>query len=524
MCGIIACIGVADPLLGPRMLDAIGHRGEDERRIERIGEQCLLGISRLSIVDARGGSQPLHDPARRLHLVCNGEIYNHRSLRDDLSHEFDFSSDSDSEVILALFRKYGAACAGFLDGMFAFVVYDELTGDFLACRDRYGIKPLYYARTRRAWYFASEAKAFAVLDEDIEAFDLIEPGAQVVCSTLQRWHERAAPRAKSVPSAAMVRALLEASVEKHLMVDQHIGVGTFLSGGIDSSIVTALCAKYRPDTTAFTVGVPGSPDIAAAQRVCEHLAIPHVIRWLELDEARALLPDAVRHTESFNPALVLEGLMTMLLAKAAREAGVKVVLCGEGADEIFAGYGVFLNKSPDAFGRCMRLALDNIHNTECLRLDRATMAYSLEARVPFLDPALVEYVTNLPMASLLGTSAGQVVEKMILRQSCEDLLPGEIVWRSKMGFYHASGILPVIQAVEDEISDQDFEACRQAYPAARLRDKFSMFLFMHWQALFGAFAGEHAFEKFGAYPVLQEVFDNREAMFSGTGETEPALA
>jgi asparagine synthase (glutamine-hydrolysing) len=503
MCGIVAHIGSSDLTVGTAMLEAIRHRGGDELRVQKMGDRCILGISRLSIVDVGGGSQPFTDPSDELHLVGNGEIYNHLALRQDLSYDLSFSSSSDIEVILPLYKKHREGCARFLDGMFAFVIHDAQTGEFLACRDRYGIKPLYYAKTRNGWYFASEAKSFLHIPEPIDTFDLIEPDSL---------------RPKSVPNARVLRALLDSSVEKHLMMDTNIKVGTLLSGGVDSSVITALAAQYRSDITAFTVGVPGSPDVQSAERVCEHLGVEHVIRWLDLDEAREMIAEAVRCTESFNSALVLEGLMTLLLARVIREKGVKVVLCGEGADEIFGGYGVFLNRKPDDFQRCIQMALSNIHNTECLRLDRATMACSLEARVPFLDPQLVDYVTNLPMQSLLSSVDGKVVEKHILRMACQDLLPPEIIWRSKMGFYHASGILSIVQKIEAEMSDATFETLRRNHPEARLKDKFSAFLFSYWNAIFGDLAGSRAFERFGNYPVLQEVLDNRQAMMAGTGE------
>lgn len=522
MCGIIAHIGSSDAVVGTAMLEAIRHRGGDEFRIQTIGDQCILGISRLSIVDVLSGSQPLSDASGELHLVGNGEIYNHAALRQNLGYDFRFSSCSDVEVILALYRKYGDGCAKLLDGMFAFVIYDARTGEFLACRDRYGIKPLYYAKTCNGWYFSSEAKAFLHIPEAIDTFDLVEPGCQIFSGDMQRWYAPHPLRPTSAPDIRVLRALLDSAVEKHLMVDPNIKIGTLLSGGVDSSVVTALAAQRHRDITAFTVGVPGSPDVQSAELVCEHLGIEHVIHWLDLDEAREMIGEAVRCTESFNPALVLEGLMTLLLARVIRSRGVKVVLCGEGADEIFGGYGVFLNRKPDDFQQCIQMALGNIHNTECLRLDRATMACSLEARVPFLDPQLVDYVTNLPMDSLLGYVDGKVVEKHILRLACQDLLPREIVWRSKMGFYHASGILSIVPKIEAGMSDLELETLQRRHPEARIKDKFSALLFSHWKATFGDLGGHRAFERFGSYPILQDVLDNRQAMIAGTGEVAVA--
>ena len=521
MCGIAAAFGAPKASSIIHMLKMIKHRGEDNTNIGAYA-QCILGINRLSIVDVQHGNQPFSDPSGTLHAVCNGEIYNHREIRKTTSHDYLYATESDSEVILSLYDLFGTDCVQHLDGMFAFFLCDERRGTFMAARDRFGIKPLYYLQDEKNWYFASEAKAFLGLGLPIERIEILPPGCFVTPNGVVRWYHLDAHQRVSVPAPSMVRVLLEESVKKHLMTDPKINVGTYLSGGLDSSIVTALAAKFRPDITAFTIGVDGSPDLDASRRVAAHLGIRHVAVSLDLREVREALPSAIYSIETYNQ-IALEGLMSMMLARTARQHGVKVVLCGEGADEIFAGYGVFRDKPANAVAKMLRETVSNINNTECLRLDRATMAYSLEARVPFLDPALVEYGINLPVDSLIRADNGRQVEKWILRKSCEDLLPADIIWRMKMAFDHGSGILALMKDIESEISDEDLATARREYPEANVNSKLSLHLFRLWRCRFGRLGGTNVNRLFGHYPVLQAALDARTAEQWGTGESEADL-
>ncbi|MFI5783577.1 asparagine synthetase B family protein [Nocardia sp. NPDC051570] len=518
MCGIVAIVGGPQLLDIDRMMGAIAHRGEDSFGTVEIGQRCALGMHRLSIVGAESGEQPLRSGDGSLHLVCNGEIYNHAAIRSHRAGDYEFRTGSDAEVVLALYQQFGAAAVEYLDGMFAFVLYDEQRDTFLAARDRYGIKPLYYIHDGESWYFASEAKAFLGLGLPIDRVRSLPQGALVTPDGVRQWYSLDAHRRTSVPDPALLRALLEASVDKHLIADPGIRIGTYLSGGIDSSIITALSAKRRPDLIAFTVGMEGSPDVAAARRVAEHLGIEHVVCSFDMNQAKALLSEAIHQTESYNQVLVFEGLMSMLLAREVRAHGVKVVLCGEGADEIFAGYGHFRTQSRHLIPALLRESIANIGDNECRRIDRATMAHSLEARVPFLDPAVVEYGLNLPTEAMLRPTDDRVVEKWVLRKAAEDLLPAEIVWRIKLAFDQGSGILGLLGAVDDEITDAELTDAQRRYPMAGITSKISLFLFRIWREQFGELGGDNMFRLFGYYPTLQAVIDARSRDNWGTGE------
>lgn len=523
MCGIAGVFGAPDAVAVRAMLAVTRHRGEDETAADSWDGLCSLGINRLSIVDVAGGQQPLADAIGRLHVVCNGEIYNHEAIRLDLSASHAFVTGSDAEAIVHLYDAVGEECVRQLDGMFAFVLYDGRRRTFLAARDRFGIKPLYYAHHDGLWYFASEAKAFLEVTLPPDAIQMLPPGHLLTPAGPRGYYALDDHRRKSMPNPQLLRALLEQSVATHLMGDPEIKVGTYLSGGIDSSIVTALVAKFRPDVVAFSVGMEDSPDVVAARRVAEHLGIRHVVRAFGMDEVRAMIPRAIYAIESYNPVMLLEGLMSMMLARVVKEHGIKVVLCGEGADEIFAGYGVFRDKPPLTLNAMLRETVGQIHNTECLRLDRATMAYSLEARVPFLDPQVVQYAVNLPAAALIGNDGERPVEKWILRKACEDLLPPEIVWRMKLGFDHGSGILGLIDELDVEIADEEVVQAQADFPHARIRSKTQLFLFRLWQETFGDLGGERVYDLFGAYPSLQAVIDARTSTGGGTGETPEDL-
>jgi asparagine synthase (glutamine-hydrolysing) len=386
--------------------------------------------------------------------VCNGEIYNHRALRQDLEGRKAFGSESDVEVIAHLYEDHGAGCVNLLDGMYAFVLYDSRRRTFLAARDRFGIKPLYYIRDADRWLFASEIKAFLGTGANVEDIQLLPPGHYLTEAGPRRYYDLADYRRRSADDPGLLYQILDAAVRRHLMADPSVGIGTFLSGGIDSSVVTAIAARYLPGLTAFTVGVPDSVDVADAAALCRHLGIAHVVVPFDLDQIWPLIPEAVYQMENYNPFIVLEGLMQMMLAKAARERGIKVMLSGEGADEIFAGYRIYRGKPPEATREMLLTSMAQINNTECLRLDRASMAHSVEARVPFLDPMVVEYAVNLPVAAMLRQEGGQLTEKWILRMAAERILPPEFAWRPKLGFYVGSGIADILDRLNDRISDE----------------------------------------------------------------------
>lgn len=512
MCGIAAVFGEDGEDSLKQMLRVTAHRGEDVTRLRAFENLGSLGINRLSIMDVERGDQPLNCEDGSVHVVCNGEIYNHQSIADELSAEHTLATASDAEVLPHLYEDHGADCVNFLDGMFAFVLLDRRRGTFLAARDPLGIKPLYYARTARAWYLASEAKALLQTDADPSAVRALPPGFRL---TPERGPEPYyhLPTHRSVPSPEVLRALLDHAVGKRMMADPDIGVGTFLSGGLDSSIITALAAQRRPDLTAITVGVEGSPDVEAARVVADHLGVRHVVRSFDIDELRERLSEAIWHVESYNPSMVTGAVVTLMAAQAARDAGLKVVLCGEGADEILAGYLALRDLPfPELHDKAWTL-MRNLHKTELQRLDRMSMAVSLEARVPFLDRDVVEYALNLPpSAKIRELDDGKRIEKYILRQAFDDLLPKSIVWREKCPFDQGSGARGVIRAMEAEIDDGELAQAQLDDPEAGIVNKEMLHYHRIWRRHFGELGGGTGYEQFGDYPVMMERIATRTAL------------
>jgi asparagine synthase (glutamine-hydrolysing) len=290
-----------------------------------------------------------------------------------------------------------------------------------------------------------------------------------------------------------------------------VEVGTFLSGGLDSSIVTAVARRHKPDLRAFTVGMAGTPDVEAAKRVAEYVGVEHHVRTFSVDEMIDALPEAIWHVESYNPSMVTGAVVTLMAARHAKNCGLKVVLCGEGADEIFAGYKAVRGLAWPELVKASWKLINNLHNTECKRLDRMTMAVSLEARVPFLDRNVVEYALNLPCEAKLQEREGRVVEKHILREAFSGLLPDEILWREKMPFDQGSGGRHIIERVNSMISDDELKEAQERWPEAQLTSKEMLFYYRIWREHFGDLGGRRVFDLFGNYPVMMGGISTRTA-------------
>lgn len=513
MCGIIGILGDAPADAAEAMLGAIAHRGRDAclwRQFDRFG---ALGINRLSIVDLERGDQPLFNEDGTLALVCNGEIYNHAAIRRDLRNDHVFSSRSDVEVILHLYEEYGDDAIKFLDGMFAFILFDFRQGRVLLGRDPVGIKPLWYRTAGDVTYVASEIKALvgrsfpAAEGEAGEGIRELPPGSIL---TRERGVERywEASLATTRPDFELCRALLTHAVRKRLMSD--VEVGTFLSGGLDSSIVTALAARENPRIRAFTVGMEDAPDVEMARRVARHLGIEHVVRTFTVDDMLELLPEAIYFIESYNPSMVTGAVVTLMCSRLAVEHGVKVVLCGEGADELLGGYSAVRSLSFLELRRKLETLLANLHKTELRRLDRLSMAATLEARVPFLDREFLEYAFNLPSDEKIREDGGRRVEKWHLRKAFEGLLPDELIWREKCPFDQGSGGRSMIPRIEDAIADDDYERKRREYAPWNIQSKEMLHYFEIWRSHFGDLLEPgKTFEMFGDYPVLMDQIAGR---------------
>lgn len=508
MCGIVGMFRVEQPDVLESMLDSTAHRGEDSTRFKFWDGRCGLGINRLSIMDLARGDQPLRNEQGDIHVVCNGEIYNQRAVASDLLGQHEFTTQSDIEVIPHLYEDHGEDCVNFLDGMFAFALYDARRRTFLAARDPLGIKPFYYARDGQRWFFASEAKALLQSGVDPAWIRTLPPGFRL---TPERGPEQYffLSSHKSVPNPALVRELVEHAVVKRLMAD--VEVGTFLSGGIDSSLVTAIAARHVPGLQAVTVGMEGSPDVEAARLLAAHLGIRHHVRTFTVDEMLSLLPEAIWHVESYNPSMVTGSVVTLMAARLAKELGLKVVLCGEGADEIFAGYLVLRDLKFTELHDATWTLLDNLHKTELQRLDRMSMAVSLEARVPFLDRDLVEYAINLPARAKIRENGERRVEKWILREAFDGVIPDEILWREKEPFDQGSGGRAIIDHVERQVTDDELEQAQQRWPEAHILSKEMLYYHRIWREHFGDMGGRRCFDLFGDYPGMMDRIQSRTA-------------
>jgi asparagine synthase (glutamine-hydrolysing) len=531
MCGISGTFGFANPTTSMAMRDALGHRGPDESASWTSPDgRCALDFRRLSIVDVAHGQQPFTDPTKQIRAVVNGEIYNHPSLRAELGTE-QFTTASDAEVVAHLYARDGLRGLEQLDGMFALLVHDGARDTFAAMRDRYGIKPLWYVHKpdgahgwRDRWWFASEAKALHAGGADVSRIRRLPPGHLLTPTGERRWYRLTPRQVPSFDDPEVLHALLDASVRRHLMADETVGIGVFLSGGLDSSAVAALAARHRPDIIAFTIGAERSPDVAAARLVAEHLGIKHVVVPLDLDELYAALPDAVAAIESYNPMVVVEGAVQSVLARVARHHGVTVALVGEGADEIGAGYGVFRSMPRNEVPTRMRGALSRIGDTEAKRVDLATMRHGVEARPVFLDPMVAEHVLNLPLSALLHEHDGRLWEKWAIRRAVQHLLPRDVVWRPKTSFDEGSGALQVLRRVRAAVPDHVFAEAQSTYPQAQLASKEAAFFHESFVDAFGNMGGGRVFELFGSYPLLDPVVAARDLDAGGTGEGAADLA
>jgi asparagine synthase (glutamine-hydrolysing) len=489
MCGIAAVYGHDAAGEATRMLRSLTHRGPDDEGDVQV-DGAWLGHRRLSIVDVDGGRQPFANAAGDVWLVGNGEVYNHEQVRATLGPA-PFATRSDNEVALHLLEERGPAALDELEGMFAFLVAGE-DGRFIAARDPVGIKPLYWARPPGrdgGVRFASEIAAFAPdWLAHVEAFPpgchwTPDGGIKRFASAVPQSGE-GAPAARAVWSPAgeppdealaATRDVVAGSVRRQMMGD--VPVGVFLSGGLDSAIVAAIAARHAArhgePLQTFAVGTQGSADLLAARVVARHIGSEHRERVYDAGEALRALPEVVRAIEHFDPSLVRSAVPNFLLAEMTAQH-VKVVLTGEGADELFAGYEYLRGfADPVELQAELMRTVHGLHNLNLQRCDRVTMAHGLEARVPFLDRQVIAFAFGLPMA-WKQSQPGQP-EKRLLRRAFAGWLPDEILWREKAEFGDGSGAKDVLRAtVEDGVSDGDFERGRDAVdPPLRTREELA---------------------------------------------------
>lgn len=465
MCGIAGMVGEPDEDLLRRMLQELRHRGPDDVGVV-VDDGAAIGQTRLSIIDVAGGHQPILDEEGRACIVANGEIYNFRELRRSLK-KHTFRTRSDSEVPLHLYEDSGPEVAEHLDGMFAIAIWDG--ANLFLARDIVGIKPLYYAFAADRLYFASEVKALLhATSTGIREF----PSGHWY-QTGRGFHPYASWKASSTVSVDAatavreIRASLEASVQKRLIAE--VPLGTFCSGGLDSSLVTAIAARHLEALHTFSTGMEGAPDLENALRVSEYIGTIHHTREFTEDEVLDVVPRAVWCLESFDAALVRTAIPTYFVSELAKEH-VKVVLTGEGADELYAGYDYLKELAPDALrGELVRIT-QGLHNLNLQRTDRMTMANSLEGRVPYLDWAHVGLALGLPPDWKIH--GPERLEKWILRKAFPGHLPESLLWRGKRKFAEGAGSSEVIhREAERQLTDTDLERIRSEAHPMEIRTK-----------------------------------------------------
>jgi asparagine synthase (glutamine-hydrolysing) len=467
MCGIAGSYQAAAPEHIQRMVERLRHRGPDGAGTmdTAVGS---LGHTRLAILDIAGGHQPLGDG--RAWISFNGEIYNHQELRHRYLGDRALRTRTDTEVILHLYELLGPQCVSLLDGMFAFAIISG--GELFLARDPLGIKPLYIGARGTTLYFASEIKALAEVTDDIHEFP---PGCW--CHSAHgetRYYTLGArkPPTDAIATEAQahdtIYATLRTAVSKRLMADVPVGVS--LSGGLDSSIVALLAREGLERLDTFAVGIAGSDDLAAARQVAQFLGTRHHELIYTAQDVQAILPEVIYYLESCDPALVRSAVANFFLARLASDH-VKVFLTGEGADELYAGYAYLgAIREPAALHTELMRITGALHNTNLQRADRMSMAYGLEARVPFLDVESVALALNLPAAwKLCGRGSP---EKALLRQAFVDLLPEAIISRPKQKYAAGAGSANIMAAIAGvTISDAVFARERE-----RLRARWNYHL------------------------------------------------
>ncbi len=467
MCGIAGIWQYGSEESVRTMMRRLRHRGPDAAGLYRRAGR-VIGHRRLSIMDPEGGDQPIYSADGARAVCANGEIYNHPALRERLGARHAYRTSCDSESALHLYEEAFVGAAEQLDGMFALALADG--PDLYVARDPIGIKPLYVGRHVNGLVFASELKALAGLAQEVREFP---PGTWYHSRLgFKQFYEvpDARPVARSMDDQARrLREALDRAVTKRLMSD--VPLGAFLSGGLDSSLIAAIAKRRLGRLDTFTVGVEGSGDLQAARRVAEYLGTNHHEYLLRPEEIREKLPEIIYFLESYDQDLVRSGIPCYFTARLAADH-VKVILTGEGADELFAGYAYYKGvPDPARLGRELKRSVSSLHNINLQRVDRLTMAHSIEARVPFLDTELIELAQQIPPQMKLRTgSEGRRVEKWILRKACEDLLPEDVLWREKKQFDEGSGTVDLLdESLRGILPPEQAALYETEHPDARLR-------------------------------------------------------
>ncbi len=486
MCGIVCVFDTKqkNEVIRPQILEMskkIRHRGPDWSGIYQ-HENVIFSHERLAIVDPTSGKQPLFTKDGKIALAVNGEIYNHQELRSEFP-DYEFLTQSDCEVILALYKRDGKNFLEKLNGIFAFALYDEENDAYLIGRDHMGIVPLYMGWDKNgSFYVASELKSLEGVCNKIEEF---LPGHFLYSKDgqkLQQWYKRNWTDFENVKDnetdIAAIRKGLEDAVHRQLMSD--VPYGVLLSGGLDSSIIAAVTAKFArqrvesgdtqeawyPRLHSFAVGLEGSPDLAAARKAADHIgSVHHEIKYT-VQEGLDAIKDVIYHLETYDVTTIRASTPMYLLARVIKSMGIKMVLSGEGSDELFGGY-LYFHKAPSAqaFHEETVRKLGKLHLYDCLRANKSLMAWGIEGRVPFLDKEFMDIAMEINPKDKMITP--ERMEKWVLRKAFEDILPESIVWRQKEQFSDGVGyswIDTLKQVAEEEVTDEMMTNAKFRFP------------------------------------------------------------
>ena len=487
MCGIVGIFGHGVGTDARRkevlkMSQKIRHRGPDWSGIFCCNN-AIMSHERLSIIDPQSGGQPLKNAKGTVILTVNGEIYNHKQIRAEFEGTYPFQTGSDCEPIIPLYEKYGVDFLDKLSGIFAFALFDTARNFFMIARDPIGVIPLYIGTDNDGnTYFCSELKGLEGTCTSIIPFP---PGHVLTSETEEpvRWWARPWRQYEAVKEATtdigVLRQALEDAVKRQLMSD--VPYGVLLSGGLDSSVISAIAAKFAPNRVeedgkqpawwprlhSFAVGLKGAPDLAAAQKVADHIGTVHHEIHYTVQEGIDALRDVIYHIETYDVTTVRASTPMYLLARVIKSMGIKMVLSGEGADEIFGGY-LYFHKAPSAEEfHCETVRkLSRLHLYDCLRANKSLSAWGVEGRVPFLDKEFLDVAMSINPADKMIT-AEHPIEKWVLRKAFEHLLPHEIVWRQKEQFSDGVGynwIDSLKLLAEQQVTDAMMKQAKMRFP------------------------------------------------------------
>ncbi len=493
MCGIVGIFdieGDAEQLRKRALLQSgkIRHRGPDWSGIY-VGKTAILAHERLSIVDPKSGSQPLKTKDGSVILAVNGEIYNHRKIREKYSSSYEFLTGSDCEVILALYKEKGIDFLEDLSGIFAFALYDENKNEYLIARDPIGVIPLYIGKDADGHLcVASELKALEGFCTEYEVF---LPGHYYSSKTkkMTKWYNREWSSYESVKDSKLtssdIKTALEKAVERQLMSD--VPYGVLLSGGLDSSIISAIAKKYSamrvesgntqqawwPQLHSFAVGLKDSPDLKAAKTVADYIGTVHHEINYTIQEGLDAIRDVIYYIETYDVTTVRASTPMYLLARVIKSMGIKMVLSGEGADEIFGGY-LYFHKAPNAqaFHEETVRKISKLYLYDCLRANKALSAWGVEGRVPFLDKEFLDVAMNVNPADKMAGNGK--IEKYILRKAFEDMLPKEVCWRQKEQFSDGVGYgwIDTLKRITSEaVTDSMMATAAERFPVNTPQNK-----------------------------------------------------